>query len=87
MLCQTSHALSESSVPAATAVTDVAAERETPQVALGATGGVVGTHSVFSMSPTDPSGVDERARVLVRVEEGDWTLVSGLQHQRPRDKV
>lgn len=43
--------------------------------ALESTGEVVGTHGVYSMSQTDHSGVDERARVLVRVEDGDWKLV------------
>jgi branched-chain amino acid transport system substrate-binding protein len=36
---------------------------------------VRGTHAVYSMSPTDHTGVDKRARVLVRVENGDWKLV------------
>jgi len=36
---------------------------------------VRGTHAVYNMSPRDHTGVDERARVLVRVENGDWKLV------------
>lgn len=36
---------------------------------------VVGTHGVYNMTPTDHAGLDERARVLVRVENGDWKLV------------
>lgn len=36
---------------------------------------VVGTHGVYSMTPTNHAGLDERARVLVRVENGDWKLV------------
>lgn len=36
---------------------------------------VVGTHGVYSMSPTDHAGVDDRASVLVRIENGDWKLV------------
>jgi branched-chain amino acid transport system substrate-binding protein len=36
---------------------------------------VVGTHGVYSMSPADHVGVDARARVLVRVENGAWKLV------------
>jgi len=36
---------------------------------------VRGTHAVYSMSSTDHTGVDQRARVLVRVENGDWKLV------------
>ena len=35
---------------------------------------VVGTHGVYSMSPTDHNGVDKRARVVVRVENGRWRL-------------
>lgn len=35
---------------------------------------VVGTHGVYSMTPADHAGLDERARVLVRVENGDWKL-------------
>ncbi|MEN3291053.1 MAG: branched-chain amino acid transport system substrate-binding protein [Burkholderiales bacterium] len=33
---------------------------------------VVGTHGVFNMTETDHFGHDNRARVLVRVEKGDW---------------
>jgi branched-chain amino acid transport system substrate-binding protein len=33
---------------------------------------VVGTHGVFNMTSTDHYGHDERARILVRVEKGDW---------------
>lgn len=36
---------------------------------------VKGTHAVYSMSPTDHYGVDKRARVLVRVEKGEWKIV------------
>lgn len=36
---------------------------------------VRGTHAVYSMSPTDHYGVDKRARVLVRVEGGEWKLL------------
>ncbi len=36
---------------------------------------VKGTHGVYSMSPTDHYGVDERARVLVTVENGEWTII------------
>lgn len=36
---------------------------------------VKGTHAVYNMAPTDHYGVDRRARVLVRVEGGDWKLV------------
>ena len=36
---------------------------------------VVGTHAVYNMSPKDHNGVDERARVLVRVENGAFRLL------------
>jgi branched-chain amino acid transport system substrate-binding protein len=36
----------------------------------------VGAHGVFSMSPTDHYGHDDRARVLVRIEKGDWKLIN-----------
>lgn len=34
----------------------------------------VGTHGVYTMSPTNHNGMDERARVLVKVENGAWKL-------------
>lgn len=37
---------------------------------------VVGTHGVFNMKPDDHFGHDDRARVLVRVEKGDWKVLS-----------
>lgn len=36
---------------------------------------VKGAHAVYTMSPTDHHGVDKRARVLVRVENGEWKLL------------
>ncbi|MDB5854041.1 MAG: extracellular ligand-binding receptor [Herminiimonas sp.] len=36
----------------------------------------VGAHGVFSMSATDHYGHDDRARVLVRIEKGDWKLIN-----------
>jgi branched-chain amino acid transport system substrate-binding protein len=36
---------------------------------------LVGTHGVYTMGPADHAGVDQRARVLVRVEGADWKLV------------
>lgn len=36
---------------------------------------VKGTHAVYTMSATDHHGVDKRARVLVRVENGEWKLI------------
>lgn len=33
-------------------------------------------HGVYNMSPTDHFGHDERARVLLRVENGAFKLIS-----------
>ncbi|NLZ10182.1 MAG: ABC transporter substrate-binding protein [Alcaligenaceae bacterium] len=37
---------------------------------------VVGLHGVFNMSPTDHFGHDARSSTLIRVENGDWKVVS-----------
>jgi branched-chain amino acid transport system substrate-binding protein len=36
---------------------------------------VVGTHAVYTMTPTNHNGMDERARVLVVVKDGQWRLM------------
>jgi branched-chain amino acid transport system substrate-binding protein len=33
-----------------------------------------GAHGIFTMSPTDHLGLDQRARVMVRIENGTWKL-------------
>jgi branched-chain amino acid transport system substrate-binding protein len=43
--------------------------------ALAATHELVGTEGVYTMSPTDHIGLDTRARVLVVVKGGSWTLL------------
>jgi len=35
---------------------------------------VAGAHGIFSMSPTDHLGLDQRAAVMVQVVNGDWKL-------------
>jgi len=35
---------------------------------------VVGTHGVFVMSPQEHNGLDNRARVMVRIDNGQWML-------------
>jgi branched-chain amino acid transport system substrate-binding protein len=40
--------------------------------ALEAEKGVAGAHGIFNMSPTDHLGLDQRARVMVRIENGTW---------------
>jgi branched-chain amino acid transport system substrate-binding protein len=36
---------------------------------------VAGAHGIFNMSPTDHLGLDQRAAVMVRIENGTWKLV------------
>ena len=36
---------------------------------------VVGTHGVFVMTPQNHNGLDDRARVMIVVENGSWVLV------------
>jgi branched-chain amino acid transport system substrate-binding protein len=36
---------------------------------------VVGTHGVFVMTPQDHNGLDNRARVMIKIENGKWVLV------------
>lgn len=43
--------------------------------AIFSTTEVVGTHGVYSFRPGSLSGVDERARVIVRLDKGKWQLV------------
>jgi branched-chain amino acid transport system substrate-binding protein len=35
---------------------------------------VVGAHGVFVMNANDHNGLDNRARVMVRIENGKWVL-------------
>jgi len=43
--------------------------------ALEATHGTVGAHGVYNLSVQDHVGLDQRSRVMVRVENGNWKLV------------
>ncbi len=43
--------------------------------ALENTRNVAASHGVFNMSPEDHLGLDQRARVMVRVENGSWKLI------------
>ncbi|MEO6362773.1 MAG: ABC transporter substrate-binding protein [Caldimonas sp.] len=49
--------------------------RDALRDAIEASKDVKGTHAIYSMSATDHYGVDKRARVLVKVENGEWKLV------------
>jgi len=35
---------------------------------------LVAVHGVFTMSPTDHLGLDERSRVMVKIVDGAWVL-------------
>ncbi len=52
-----------------------AAFREALRTAIEQTRELVGTHGVYTMSATDHNGMDERARVMVQVQGGRWTLL------------
>ncbi|HLS52199.1 MAG TPA: ABC transporter substrate-binding protein [Burkholderiaceae bacterium] len=49
--------------------------RQALRDALEATNELPATHGVFTMSPDDHFGHDERARVLITVKDGDWQLI------------
>ena len=49
--------------------------REALRVGLENVRNIVGTHGVYNMKPSDHNGLDERARVLVRVQKGAWRLM------------
>jgi branched-chain amino acid transport system substrate-binding protein len=42
--------------------------------ALEATHGLAGVHGIFNMTPADHLGLDQRARVMVRIEKGTWKV-------------
>ena len=49
--------------------------REALRASLETVQNVIGTHGVYSMSAANHNGLDERARVLVHVENGAWRLM------------
>lgn len=49
--------------------------RKSLREALFSTREVVGTHGVFNFKPGSIEGVDERARVIVTLDKGQWKLV------------
>jgi branched-chain amino acid transport system substrate-binding protein len=49
--------------------------RKALRTALESTRELTATHGVFNLSPQDHLGFDQRARVMVRVENGAWKLV------------
>ena len=42
--------------------------------ALEGTVNLAGSHGVFNMSPSDHLGLDQRARVMVTIQQGTWKL-------------
>jgi branched-chain amino acid transport system substrate-binding protein len=48
--------------------------REALRGALENVRNVVGTHGIYNMNPKNHNGLDERARVVVQVENGAWHL-------------
>ena len=50
--------------------------RKALREALENTRDVVGCHGVYNMGPTDHLGFDQRARVMVRIDNGAWKLQS-----------
>ena len=53
-----------------------AAFRRALKDAIEQTHNFVATQAVFSMSPTDHNGTDQRGQVLVRIENGHWKLIA-----------
>ena len=49
--------------------------REALRAALENVKNIIGTHGVYNMSASNHNGLDERGRVLVHVENGQWRLM------------
>jgi branched-chain amino acid transport system substrate-binding protein len=49
--------------------------REAFRDAMLAVKEIVGTHGVYNFKPGGSFGVDDRARVLVQLQQGKWTLM------------
>ncbi len=43
--------------------------------ALERTNELVASHGVFTMTPQDHNGLDNRARTMIKIENGQWVLV------------
>jgi branched-chain amino acid transport system substrate-binding protein len=69
--------LIQAAVPAALKAGDPGSEtfRVALRDALEQIHSLVGVHGVYSMSPTNHNGMDERARVLVQAVDGQWQLL------------
>jgi branched-chain amino acid transport system substrate-binding protein len=69
--------LIQAAIPAAlqTGAPGTEAFRVALRGALEKTHDLVGTHGVYSMTSTNHNGMDDRARVLVQVTDGQWKLL------------
>jgi branched-chain amino acid transport system substrate-binding protein len=69
--------LLQAAVPEALKAGDPGSEafRVALRLELEKTHDLVGTHGVYSMSPTNHNGMDDRARVLVQAVNGQWKLI------------
>lgn len=50
---------------------------------LEATRDFSGTQGVYNMTPTDHVGLDDRARVIVRIHDGHWVLAASGSQAKP----
>ena len=69
--------LLQAAIPAAlkTAEPGTEAFRVALRANLEKTHDLVGTHGVYTMTPTNHNGMDDRARVLVQAVDGQWKLI------------
>jgi branched-chain amino acid transport system substrate-binding protein len=69
--------LLEKAIPEAlkTAQPGTPAFRKSLRDALEATSNAPATHGVFTMSKTDHAGLDQRGRVMVTIQNGNWVLM------------
>ncbi len=45
------------------------------RVALFSSKEVIGAHAIYNFTPASSFGVDDRSRVMVRMQKGRWVLV------------
>ena len=69
--------LLQNAVPAALKVAQPGSKefRQALRDALESTRNVVASHGIFNMSAADHLGLDQRARVMVKIENGAWKLL------------
>ena len=69
--------LLQNAIPAALKLAEPGTEafRVALRDALERTRDLTGVHGVYTMSPSDHNGMDDRARVLVTATDGKWRLL------------